>query len=64
MASDEANKAVGTLGYMSVDAHLGKLLGRKDDLESLIYTILYFITGTLPWMNMKVNSPTDYHKIK
>lgn len=49
---------------MSVNAHLGKLLGKKDDLESLMYTILYFITGTLPWMNMKTKTPEDIHRIK
>lgn len=36
-------------------AHLGRELSRKDDLESLIYVILYFIRGSLPWQNLPVS---------
>lgn len=43
---------VGTTRYASYAAHIGKELGRKDDLESLIYVIIYLIKGNLPWQSV------------
>jgi hypothetical protein len=36
---------IGTARYSSIAAHKGYELGRKDDLESLFYVIIYFIKG-------------------
>ncbi|CAD8077065.1 unnamed protein product [Paramecium sonneborni] len=44
---------VGTSRYASISAHKGYELGRKDDLESLIYVMLYCFKGNLPWQNLK-----------
>ncbi|CAD8143212.1 unnamed protein product [Paramecium octaurelia] len=44
---------VGTSRYASIAAHKGYELGRKDDLESLFYVMLYCLKGTLPWQNLK-----------
>ncbi|CAD8153908.1 unnamed protein product [Paramecium pentaurelia] len=49
---------LGTTRYASIAAHLGHELGRKDDLESLMYILLYFLRGQLPWQNM-VNVTDD-----
>lgn len=35
----------GTSRYASIAAHSGNELGRKDDLESLMYILLYFYYG-------------------
>ena len=40
---------VGTTRYASIAAHNGYELGRKDDLESLFYVILFLYKGALPW---------------
>lgn len=39
----------GTARYASIQAHFGKELGRVDDLWSLFYMVIEFLTGTLPW---------------
>lgn len=39
----------GTVRYASVHAHLGRTCSRRDDLESLAYTLVFLIRGRLPW---------------
>ncbi|KAM1332282.1 hypothetical protein TB1_007770 [Malus domestica] len=39
----------GTIRYASVHAHLGRNGSRRDDLESLAYTLIFLIKGRLPW---------------
>ena len=43
----------GTLRYSSANAQRGNQQSRRDDLESLGYTILFFMKGKLPWMNLE-----------
>ncbi|KAG0558284.1 hypothetical protein M758_10G015400 [Ceratodon purpureus] len=39
----------GTVRYASVHAHLGRTGSRRDDLESLAYTLVFLLRGRLPW---------------
>lgn len=39
----------GTVRYASVHAHLGRTASRRDDLESLAYTLVFLLRGRLPW---------------
>lgn len=44
----------GTIRYASVHAHLGRTGSRRDDLESLAYTLVFLIKGRLPWQGYQV----------
>lgn len=41
---------IGEIVYASMRNHAGKEQSRRDDFESLIYMILHFLTGSLPWI--------------
>ncbi|KAA6401775.1 MAG: putative Tau-tubulin kinase 1 [Streblomastix strix] len=52
-------KLRGTLRYASPNSHKKLELGRHDDLISLLYMVVEYYTGTLPW-----NDATDKDQIE
>ncbi|XP_078430032.1 casein kinase 1-like protein HD16 [Wolffia australiana] len=47
----------GTEKYASIRAHEGMRLSRADDLESLAYTMVFLLRGSLPWDGFKGKDP-------
>ncbi len=57
------NSVVGTALFASINAHHGNELSRKDDIESLIYTLIYLLIGTLPWKNICIRKKKERHNV-
>ncbi|VDP12315.1 unnamed protein product [Onchocerca flexuosa] len=53
----------GSLCFASLNRHLRTVASRRDDIESCIYIILYFLKGNLPWQ-MYGNSNEQVLEIK
>ena len=46
------NNVIGSYNYASIMSHKKMELGRRDDLESFCYMLMYFWSGFLPWNNI------------
>ncbi|KIY65409.1 kinase-like protein [Cylindrobasidium torrendii FP15055 ss-10] len=45
----EARSLRGTSRYASIPVHMHRICARRDDMESLAYTIVKLLRGSLPW---------------
>lgn len=53
----KTNNLIGSRTYASINAHNFDELGRRDDLESLCYTLIYLVQGKLDWQTHPVEHP-------
>lgn len=54
----------GTARYASLNTHLGHEQSRRDDIEATVYTMIYFLSGALPWQRMEAKDRQEkYEKI-
>lgn len=54
----------GTARYASINSHLSRDLGRRDDLWSVLYILIEFSKGYLPWRKLKEKEEIRDMKIK
>jgi casein kinase 1 len=60
----DGKKLTGTARYVSIYTHLGIEQSRRDDIEGIMYTLIYLYKGSLPWQNVKCKNRSEkYNKI-
>jgi len=58
------HKLIGTPNFASINSHQLCELSRRDDLESIAYTLIYLYYGKLPWQNLKINTNNEIKQSK
>lgn len=51
--STEGRAFIGDHTFASLNTYRGQTQSRRDDLESLVFTLLYLSAGSLPWVGQK-----------
>ena len=57
----DRSSTIGTICYSSINCHLVLTPSQRDDLESLVYIIVYLVKGSLPWQGITIQ-PSQIHQ--
>lgn len=60
IADLKTSKITGTPRYCSIPVHQGHTASRRDDLESLVYSLQFVLDGHLPWSGAKLKRDNNY----
>ena len=53
----------GTARYASINSHMGNELSRRDDIEAIVYVIVYLFCGELPWQGITCQNKTEKYRM-
>jgi len=59
----ENRKLIGTVKYVSINIHNGYTPSRRDDIESIIYILIYLLNGSLPWETISCDNKDEKYKL-
>lgn len=60
ISDTKISRITGTPRYCSIPIHQGHTASRRDDLETLIYTLKFVLDGHLPWSGAKLKRDDNY----
>ncbi|KAJ9130643.1 Protein kinase [Pleurostoma richardsiae] len=49
----------GTLRFASIHRHEGVVPSRRNDIEEVFYTLIYFLCGSLPWQGIEATTKEE-----
>ena len=55
IAQSQTPCIIGTPHFVSVNCHHGIVNSRRDDIESMLYVLIYLMKGSLPWDQAKTD---------
>jgi serine/threonine protein kinase len=64
MKCNKLTNIIGSLNFVSLNVHNGIEPSRRDDIESIIYVLLFLLYGTLDWYEEKSISNVILYKSK
>ena len=53
----------GTPRFVSIGCHKGLEMSRRDDIEALLYVLIWLVKGKLPWQGCKASNKRKKHKM-
>ncbi|KAG1889911.1 kinase-like domain-containing protein [Suillus subluteus] len=64
IAFKQTASLTGTPAFTPINSHAGMELGRRDDIESFAYILIYLFRGSLPWLHCSGISDNEIIEMK